>query len=68
MAFRISRAITIIQTAAASNKPPAMIHPVVTEVPIKNTIAREMPPIQIKHEASSRIRILEGCRDEINND
>ena len=45
-----------------------MIHPVVTAVPRKHTIANEMPPIQIKHEASKRIRILDGCRDEINND
>ena len=68
MALRISRAMTITQTAAANKRPPAMIHPVVTAVPRKHTIANEMPPIQIKHEASKRIRILDGCRDEINND
>ena len=60
MACRISPAIMTIQTAEANRSPPVMTHPIVTAVPRKNPTPNEMATIQIKHEASRRMNILEG--------
>ncbi len=68
MACRISRAMTITHTARAITIKPAMIQPIVTEVPMNNTNPSEMPPIHMKQEASRRIRIFDGWKEEINID
>ena len=44
-----------------------MIQPVVAAVPIRQTTAREMIPIQMRHAATRRIRTFEGWKEEINN-
>ena len=67
MTFRISPAMIMVQTAKASRRAPTMIHPVVITDPRRITKASDMPAIQMKHEARSKMRILECWKEEIKN-
>jgi len=66
MAWRISRAITISHIIAEKTSEPARIQPSLTSEPKKNTSAVEIPRTHTRHEATSRIKALEGWNEEIN--
>ena len=66
MAWRISRAITSSHTIADRTKEPARIHPSLASEPKKKTNAVEIPRTHTRHEATSRIKALEGWNEEIN--
>lgn len=66
MAKRISRAITTSQTIVEKTSEPARIQPNLTSDPKKKTSAVEIPRTHTRHDATRRIKALEGWNEEIN--